>query len=435
MGNDDECSHESGSGGVAEKKKKSVQRMVVFILFQAVLQHVSALQSDVSLFSQALGGDEARTSQVLSATQAMVGILGLFLNQIGGKLSDSFGRRFFFMFGPCMNMASALAVIRNPTNITVLAIARVLRSLFTTFSGTVIATAALRDVCAGTEMAIMGTRIQTAVGVAVVAGPYLESVALKASNGSPVAPFKVLGALSCFQFLQSALLMPETIKERAKFNWAEVLHYMNPLGFLRVYFGEKGTLKKLFTAVGFQECMDGKVTSDLFQLWARNNLKWTSETTRDYAASWGAAVTGGAFFLHPYLLRKLGPYEYSTVGNLCVACGQMCAGLAERGICLWAGLPLLLPGVNGGSAHAIRALAVDLAVKEGYGIGEFSGWQANIKALLQSLQIVLVGTLYARCRQRGLYAGVVWFWVAFVGAAIPQLILSTMSKKEFEKSA
>jgi hypothetical protein len=206
----------------------------------------------------------------------------------------------------------------------------------------------------------------------------------------------------------------------------------NPFAFLKVYFGKSAKLKKLLTITTLQYCNDGKVTSDLFQQWARNNLQWTPETTRDFVACWGAAVTSAGFCVHPYLLKKLSTFAYSTVGNLCVGTGLAMHGLREHGMFMWGGIPFLIPGVNGGSVHALRALMLQVATKEGYGNGEFAAWSNNLRVLAQSMQIVFVGRWYATCKERGIYPGTSWFLVACVGGFLPQLLMMTMHKKEFE---
>jgi len=99
---------------------------------------------------------------------------------------------------------------------------------------------------------------------------------------------------------------------------------------------------------------------------------------------------------------------------------------------MWSGVPFLVPGVNGGSAHAIKALSTQIATKEGYGNGEYSAWSNNMRALAQSLQIVFLGIWYARCKERGIYAGTSWFLASFVGAILPQLLMMTMPNGDFE---
>uniref|UniRef100_A0A7S0AT86 Major facilitator superfamily (MFS) profile domain-containing protein n=1 Tax=Pyrodinium bahamense TaxID=73915 RepID=A0A7S0AT86_9DINO len=426
---------DTDEAALAPATKRTAVRVLTLGIFQAVLQHVLALQSEVTLFTHALGGDQAATARSLSVATGITGVAGLFLNQVGGKLSDSLGRKLFFLTGPLVNILAAAAVLQRSGSIAVLMLVRILKSIFTTFSGTVMCQAALADICSGQEMALVGTNVQVAVGLAVVLGPYLESAILKISKGDPRSPFKAVALFSIFQLLNNGLFLPETLVQKKRSTLAkffESLASVNPFTFIRVYFGKSTVLKKLLTIQTLQYCADGKVTSDLFQMWSRNNLAWAASTSRDFVAFWGAAVTAGGAVVHPYLLRKLSTFTFSTVGNVCVWMGLTMHGILEKGISMWGAVPFLVPGVNGGSAHAIKALSLDIARSEGYGNGEFSAWANNMRALAQSVDTVLLGMWYARCKERGLYQGTAWFLAGFIGAGLPQLIIWGMPRKDFE---
>jgi len=222
--------------------------------------------------------------------------------------------------------------------------------------------------------------------------------------------------------------------------------------------GKNATLKKLLTIQTFQFCMDGKVTSDLFQMWSRNNLGWAANTARDFVAFWGAAVMAGGSVIHPYLLKRLSAFAYTSLANISAGFGLAMHGFMENGFCMFGGVAFLVPGVNGGSTHAIKALSLDLARAEGYGNGEFSAWANNMRALAQSLDTVFLGmwcltwlldldaghdmvrckapqciaALYARCKERGIYQGTAWFIASFIGAGLPQLMMLTMPRSDFE---
>lgn len=420
-----------------EKTKKKAVNFLILGIFQAVLQHVLALQSDVALFSNAVA-DEAATARYLASSQAISGVAGLFLNQIGGKLSDSLGRKMFFLVGPLVNILGAAAVLKRSKSIFTLMAVRILKGVFITFSGTVMCQASLADVCSGQEMALVGTKIQAAVGVAVVAGPYIESILLKSSNNDHRTPFKALAVFSLFQMLTSAIFLPETLVKSKRTDLSvffSSIASLNPFSFVKAYLGKNALLKKLLTIQTFQFCNDGKVTSDLFQMWSRNNLQWAANTSRDFVAFWGAAVTAGGAFIHPWLLKNLSNFNYSSLGNISVWIGITMHGLMEKGFLMWGGVPFLVPGVNGGSAHAIKSLSLDIAREEGYGNGEFSAWANNMRAMIQALDIVLLGMWYARCKERGLYQGTTWFIAGFIGAGLPQLLMLTMKRSDFEQKS
>mmetsp|Transcript_2072 Transcript_2072/g.6501 ORF Transcript_2072/g.6501 Transcript_2072/m.6501 type:complete len:457 (-) Transcript_2072:35-1405(-) len=425
----------AAEAALPEKAKRRAVNTLIFGIFQAVLQHVLALQSDVTLFTRASAGDQTATARCLALSTGITGVAGLFLNQIGGKLSDALGRKAFFLAGPLVNILGAAALMRGSQSLFVLMVCRVLRSITITFSGTVMSQAALADICSGQEAALVNTRIQAVVGVAVVAGPYIESLILKLSRGNPLSPFKVMAAAAVLQMVTSSLFLPETLARRKRASVGDFfnsLAALNPCGFVKAYMGKNATLKKLLTIQTFQFCMDGKVTSDLFQMWSRNNLGWAANTARDFVAFWGAAVMAGGSVIHPYLLKRLSAFAYTSLANISAGFGLAMHGFMENGFCMFGGVAFLVPGVNGGSTHAIKALSLDLARAEGYGNGEFSAWANNMRALAQSLDTVFLGMWYARCKERGIYQGTAWFIASFIGAGLPQLMMLTMPRSDFE---
>ena len=65
------------------------------------------------------GGDIPRAALLLGNTQAITGVLALFINQFGGKLSDALGRRSFMLIGPIGNVIVGSIVFMNHTNLPV----------------------------------------------------------------------------------------------------------------------------------------------------------------------------------------------------------------------------------------------------------------------------------------------------------------------------
>ena len=63
-----------------------------------------------------MDGDLARTTSLLANTQGVVGVASIFVNQLGGRLSDTFGRRSFFLLGPLMNVANGLFIFSRASS-------------------------------------------------------------------------------------------------------------------------------------------------------------------------------------------------------------------------------------------------------------------------------------------------------------------------------
>ena len=146
------------------------------------------------------------------------------------------------------------------------------------------------------------------------------------------------------------------------------------------------------------------------------------------------------FSRSPWLLKKLSPFAYTTLTNLVLWLGVPFHGLGHAlgfpaaGL-VW-GIALLAPGVNGGSAHAAKALCGSIAVQEGYGRGEFSAWQMNLRGIAVTIATVLYGRWYGACLERGdpRLHGTVWYFAGFLGGLLPQLIAWSMPKRSYQRA-
>ena len=99
-----------------ERRRKRIVNAVCVSQFFSVLQHISNLQTEPVMLRELVGGDLARTTSLLANTQGVVGVASIFVNQLGGRLSDTFGRRSFFLLGPLMNVANGLFIFSRASS-------------------------------------------------------------------------------------------------------------------------------------------------------------------------------------------------------------------------------------------------------------------------------------------------------------------------------
>lgn len=425
---------QDNAAAAEEAKMDRLSSLLVGNIFQAVVQHVVVLQSEVALFTAACGGDTGKAMKALSTSTGLVGVLGLVINQIGGKLSDAYGRRRGYACGPIMNMIVAAIVCKNSKNLTVLIAARIMKLIFTTFSGTVITSASIADGLALKQQMQIGSKINGWVGVAVMGAPFLEAAVLK-RTGDPCSSYKVLALLSAFQLLYSTKL-PETLKVKKPFDMANLnatLTALNPLGFLKIYFGDSNALKRLVTILTFQSCCEGKCTSELFQMWAKNNLQWGSDGVRNLVSTWGGVVTASSLYIQPYLSKKFDIISYTSLCNFGMFAGLTITGAAPHWSCAYGGLLPIIGGINGGNSLMLKPLSTELAKAAGYGNAEFAAWFTNLRTLVQSFATIFFGQWYAYCQENNIYAGSAWWLIAVTGGLIPQLMLMASPKSDFEK--
>ena len=99
-----------------ERRRKRIVNAVCVSQFFSVLQHISNLQTEPVMLRELVDGDLARTTSLLANTQGVVGVASIFVNQLGGRLSDTFGRRCFFLLGPLMNVANGLFIFSRASS-------------------------------------------------------------------------------------------------------------------------------------------------------------------------------------------------------------------------------------------------------------------------------------------------------------------------------
>jgi len=414
------------------RRRKLVLRICTSSFF-SVCQHFIFAQSEPRLFLSLCNKDAAEATRVLGNTSGIVGLVSLVVNQAGGRLSDAIGRKPGFLVGPLCNIFLGLLVFKNPRNRPLVTICRILRLILTTFSNTVMCNAALADVCSSGELALAMSRIQSATGIAMLMTPFIEGRILQISPWSPDGIRYVYAAMAAIAAAHATFVVTqveETLdvakRATAKFD----LKMINPFGFLRIFTEGTQALKKLVAITTMQMFLEGKNMSDVIQAWIRDHLKWSVTDVRNFIISYGALCTATGMSATPWMLKNLSARGFTTATNLANAFAFSVRGLsASTPLFLLAMFPML-PGVNGASATALKAVAQDIATKQGFGKGEFSAWVNNLRALAGSAAPVMYGQVYAAAEKRGQNPGHVFALAGLVGALLPQALLAQMSDSD-----
>ena len=142
--------------------------------FLSVLQHVIQMQSEPLLMKHLLRRAKdpvSAAAKIMANTSGIVGVLGLVINQYGGKMSDLFGRHAFWFVGPLTSILSGLMVHTFSHNLFVVMACRILRLVTTTFSSSVMIGTVLSDVASGSVLAAAGAKTGAFVGAAIVVAP------------------------------------------------------------------------------------------------------------------------------------------------------------------------------------------------------------------------------------------------------------------------
>lgn len=430
-----EAAKESGAAAERQHQKDQLFKGVCVSTFLAVVAHTMNLQSEAILIRNACGNDLGLAVRVASASNAAAGLLGLVVNQIGGKLSDSFGRKMFFLAGPFVQFLTGICCFLKPDSAAVMAVFKALKICFTTFSGTVIGGAALRDTFQGTEMSVKAAKTGSVVGLAIMMGPLIESFILKwAKTGNERVTYLGLALLGLASMFVSTLT-PESLAEEKKsaFDLSAALSNANPLAFVKLYLNGSPAVRKLASIVTLQTLSDGKNISDLTQTWVREHLKLSMESIRNFLMGYGFASFLAGAKLTPYMLTNLSVYGFTSFTNTTNFIAFCLRGSVENMWVFFGALPIMLPGVNASSTMALTPVLNDHLSACNFGVGESTAWVNNMRVLAGAAVTLTYGYFYAWCRKKGINAGLTFALSACLGAAIPQLLLmSTIKQSELE---
>ena len=424
-------------------------------------------------------------AKIMANTSGIVGVLGLVINQYGGKMSDLFGRHAFWFVGPLTSILSGLMVHTFSHNLFVVMACRILRLVTTTFSSSVMIGTVLSDVASGSVLAAAGAKTGAFVGAAIVVAPVLEGFILKATQQNLRKPYLGLATLGCLHSLYLYYYMPETNKDiltpttattSKPFSWS-----INPLSFFSLYqkdptldrvlrtlnttlsqhrakylqttdhissttattqalvekkrillkcMANRAVLKKMVTINTLQSFLEGKNVTDLVQIWQREHLNWDVFGMRDFTVVYGILCVGTGALLTPWLLKSLVARKFTTLTNWTNTIGFVLRGATENAAVFWCCIPLMLPGVNGASGGAIKALSIERAIAAGIQRGELSAYLNNLRAVASSFAPMLYGNMYAFFRSAKMFPGLTFTVAAVVGGLLPELLHQSMEVEE-----
>mmetsp|Transcript_55747 Transcript_55747/g.148796 ORF Transcript_55747/g.148796 Transcript_55747/m.148796 type:complete len:319 (+) Transcript_55747:91-1047(+) len=302
----------------------------------------------------------------------------------------------------------------------------------TTFSSTVMASTSLTDVLSTEELGLSMSKIGGIVGMAIVLTTFMEGAILARTKNNLKIPYLIGAAFGFIQMVFNFACLPETLdaSRRKALDLKVFLQSLNPFAFVQIYTRGSAALQKAVTCTTLQMSLEGKNLSDLTQLWARNHLNWESGEIKNFIAAYGVLCAVAGMAITPRMMNSLTTFRYTSVTNATNLLGFVMRGAAAKGwlFCL-AVLPML-PGVNGSSSNALKALANGHAVAAGFGNGEFSAWTSNLRGLMGAAAPVIFGNYYAFARDRGLPAGSTFALAGVLGALLPELVLRSMKESE-----
>eukprot|EP00944_MAST-04C_sp_MAST-4C-sp1_P013545 g13545.t1 len=445
-----------------EELKTKTTYVICTSTFLSVLQHIIQLQAEPLLIKKLVNGNPVVSAQVMANTSGIIGILGIFVNQIGGRLSDVLGRKLFFLVGPITSVLCGVLVSNFSKSLYMVAVCRILRILMTGFSSSVMCAASLSDILEGKRLSIANSYLGASVGAAVIVAPILEGIILSMTNMNLKGPAIALSALGALHAGFILYAMPETnmkVSQARPVSIANVLRNldfstMNPLSFMSLFYGDEDIqkaqntkyrqlnsavnaveknrriIKRLVLVSTFQSFLEGKNVTDIVQVWQSQHLKWDAFRMRDFTVVYGLLCFLAGQFLTPLLLQRWTGRLFTTFTNCSNAIGFILRGSREDPTIFWFAIAPMLPGVNGASASAVKSMATDRCIAAGIGRGELSAWLNNLRAIVLATAPTLYGNFYAWAISRNIYPGYAFFLAAFFGAILPEMIHQTLTHQE-----
>lgn len=431
---DPEVAGQAAAEQEAQRRRDKIVSIINTSAFFSVLQHMITLQSEPMLVNQLCNGNTGEAARLLANTQGLVGILSLFVNQAGGRSSDAVGRKFGLLLGPVANIILGPLVFANAKSKYSVLICRMFRMILTTFSSTVMCVASLTDTVSGKELGAALSKMGALVGLGVIISPVAESLVLKRFN-HPKFSYLAMSFIATLHLAYNVLVTPETldVAKRASFNTIFTIQSINPFGFMKIYTKGSKALQSMVNITSFQMFLEGKNLSDFAQIWLRNHVGWGTEGIKNFVVVYGILCMAAGTKLTPYLIQANSAEKFTTITNSTNGLAYFLRGLSQNPIHYLMVTPLLLAGVNGASASALKSKSTGLALKEGFGMGEFSAYTNNLRALAGAVAPIMYGNVYALCAKNGIFPGRTWWVAGFMGAVLPQLLLMSAPKEDAAK--
>jgi len=250
---------------------------------------------------------------------------------------------------------------------------------------------------------------------------------------SPTSPdaikyvYFVMSSIAAAHFAFVSTQLEETLAVAKRATSKLTLQHINPFGFVRIFTEGSVALQKVTAITTLQMFLEGKNMADVVMAYIRDQLEWSVLGVRNFITSYGALCLLTGMIVTPYMLRNTSVRGFTTTTNILNAIGFSLRGLTPSTALFLCMMFPMLPGVNGQSATALKAVSQDLATAQGFGKGEFSAWVNNLRALAGSVSPVLYAQFYAAAAKRGFKPGYTFALAGLVGAIVPELLLRTLN--------
>jgi MFS family permease len=423
---------------ISEEHKDFVHKRICELAVLGVTTQNIQNLADTKLLSDCFGGDAGRVGATLALASSAGGAIEFLLNPIVGKISDDWGRKWVYYLGPAVSGVgmSILVLATEGKNLPVLLVHKALTWALVSQSCSFIAPITFSDMFAGQELGIRTASFFGSIGLSIFLFPPVAAFFHR--RGSNLILFKLRLMIALVQCFYVKKFVPETLMEerRVKFNPSDV----NPLSFLKL-FRKSRTLRVLALALFFNCWSEGKNMAALRTIWQDGPpLRWSVEMQSLASMVYGASGIFAGKYLAPKLIRSLGNRKFTSLTNIMNTLGLAITGLPfpDHSTSCWIGAGLHVPGVNNTSAAAMKAVATEHAVANGFARGEYGGMYSSIR----TLSMIIAPPVFGWAYQHGVSStskspsvmrlALAWLLAAFFGAALPELLHRSLTDEDLK---
>jgi DHA1 family tetracycline resistance protein-like MFS transporter len=278
-----------------------------------------------------MGGDAARTAEMLGLFGTVWALMQFFFSPVLGSLSDRFGRRPVILLSN-LGLGLDYVLMALAPNLGWLLVGRLLSGITAASIST--GFAYIADVTPPEKRAGAFGMVGAAFGTGFVLGPAIGGLL---GGMDPRLPFWVAAGFSLVNFLYGYFVLPESLApaNRAAFSWRRA-NPIGAIGLLRSHAHLTG-----LAAVHFLSQLSHVVLSSTFVLYAAYRYGWDEKTIGLTLAGVGVCsmiVQGG--LVRP-VVKRIGERRALLFGLAAGVVAFVLFGIAENGLVFWAGIPVM----------------------------------------------------------------------------------------------
>lgn len=345
------------------------------------------------LLQQLTNNDTTLMAKYLSNWAMVIGGWEFLFNPTIGRLSDTYGRKFWMTLSPVICTFLKGLVLINPSLFTI-SLEKIVCDGLRVICGTTQCGAALTDIY-GTNPKTLAKaygRLLAGAGISILASPVIAGFLEQRFTwrGPYAVTVALAGLLSFFDYFY----LEETVNDE---NRRPYKGFSSPFDVFKLF-----TMDKNLAIISSSQILnyigEAKNLGAVNQLYQMEQLEWKTRSMSLFTSMVGL----GLFMNGPvskFTLTTFGSFGHTTFTNMISIIEMLMKGYITTTTSMWLGQCLGLFGAS--RTLAMKAQSTQLAMKNGFGKGEYQGLWSNLRALCGFLAPFVWGNLYISGTTRG----------------------------------